>query len=148
MYRIQAKDVLQFSRCLIVTSPSLVHTLSRQAAALSSSCSRRDCDSRCTITACTVPGLYTVTQTQHKKKNTESLHLIAPSNYPLCNDIKGTRQTDLTHCGAQTVSRSKVKATLLVHRILKAWQLRQSWPVVVERVIAETVIRAEKVTSL
>lgn len=58
---------------------------------------------------------------------------------------KGLRQKDLTHCGAQTVSWPKVEATLLVHGILKAWQLRQSWPVVVKRVIAETVIRAEEV---
>lgn len=50
----------------------------------------------------------------------------------------------MTHCGAQTESRPKVEAALLVHGVLKAWQLRQSWPIVVERVIAQTVVSAEE----
>lgn len=62
----------------------------------------------------------------------------------MCDGIKGLRQKDLTHCGAQTVSRPKVEATLLVHGVLKAQQLRQSWPIVVKRVIAETVVSAEE----
>lgn len=132
---------------LTVTSPSLVHTWSRRAAALSWSCSRKDCCSRCTTAACTVPGLYTVVQTQHKKTLTHACNVTSPSapfNYPSCDGIKGLRQKDLTHCGAQTVSRPKVEATLLVHGVLKARQLRQSWPIVVKRVIAETVVSAEE----
>lgn len=94
-----------------------------------------------------VPGLYTVVQTQHKKTQTEACDVTSPSapcNYPLCDGIKGLRQKDLTHCGAQTISWPKVEATLLIHGILKARQLRQSWPIVVKRVITETVISAEK----
>lgn len=47
-----------------------------------------------------------------------------------------------TYDGTETVSRSKVEAALLVHGVLEAWQLRLSRPVVVERVVTETVVRA------
>lgn len=47
-----------------------------------------------------------------------------------------------TYDGAETVSWSKVEAALLVHGVLEARQLRLSRPVVVERVVTETVVRA------
>lgn len=49
-----------------------------------------------------------------------------------------------TYCSTETVSWSKVKATLLVHGVLKSWQLRQSWPIMIEWVITETVICTEE----
>lgn len=46
----------------------------------------------------------------------------------------------MTYCSTETVSWSKVKATLLFHRVLKTWQLRQSRPIMVEGVITKAVI--------
>jgi hypothetical protein len=45
-----------------------------------------------------------------------------------------------THRSAHHVTQAKVKATLLVHGIVKPWELRQCWPVVGEGIIPQAVI--------
>lgn len=138
---------------LMVISPCLVHTWSRQEADLSWSYSRMGCCIRCTRAVYTGPGLDTAMQIHHKTHTTSFNPLLLSIILCVINidfssspeHMQVNRQTERqTHCSTQTVSWSKVEATLLVHGILKPWQLRQSWPIMVKRVIPKTVVCAEE----
>lgn len=60
-------------------------------------------------------------------------------------DRSADRQKDRrTYCSTETVSWSKVEATLLIHGVLKPRQLRQSRPIMVEWVVTKTVISTEE----
>lgn len=56
--------------------------------------------------------------------------------------LGGTSSSACTHRSADLVADSKVEATLLVHRVVDAGELRQLWPVVFEGVVQETVVGA------
>lgn len=45
-----------------------------------------------------------------------------------------------THSCAHHVAQTKIKAALLVHGVLDSWQLRKGRPVMVKRIIAQTII--------
>lgn len=51
-------------------------------------------------------------------------------------------QWAVTHRSAHHVAHAEVKAALFIHRVMQTGQLRQSRPLMIERVITETVIRA------
>lgn len=55
------------------------------------------------------------------------------------NSLSFTNEEQTYH-SAEAVSRPVVEAALLVHGVLKARQLRLSWPVVAEWVITEAVV--------
>lgn len=149
----EGKGFVNTLMVLMVISPCLVHTLSRREGDLSWSYSRMGCCSRCTTAVYTGPGLDTGMQIHHKYTQ---LHLTCcsyRSSFVWCQHrlllspehMQVNRQAERqTHCSTQTVSWSKVEATLLVHGILKPWQLRQSWPIMVKRVIPKTVVCAEE----
>lgn len=50
----------------------------------------------------------------------------------------------ISYRSAHGVTHAEVKATLFIHGVVQTRKLRQRWPVVVERVVAETVVGAAR----
>lgn len=75
---------------------------------------------------------------QPQQNNSDSAHNWARRR----KGDQGKKANVKTYGVTSSVSWTKVKAALLLHGVLKAWQKGRDWPVGAERVISETVVCA------